>query len=215
MQKKMIMTTRIISVLLLMTVTNALAAMETFDRGIPGTVPNKWQAGITGKGVPDWRLEKDNSAPSFPLVLMQSGRGDFPWCVNKDSSLSDGFVAVKFKAVSGSKDQAAGLIWRWKDGNNYYVARTNALENNVSIYYIKNGKRKTIKYAKVPDNLPVKRNVWQDFRVDFQGDHFIVSFEGKTIIDIKDNHIKGNGAVGLWTKADSITAFDDFTYHKK
>jgi hypothetical protein len=211
----MITMIRLISFLLLMTAASTLAAMETFDKGNPGTIPKNWEAGITGKGVPDWKLEKDNTAPSSPLVLKQSGEGDFPWCVKKDSSLSDGFVAVKFKAISGSEDQAAGLVWRWKNANNYYIARANALENNVSIYYIKNGKRKTIKYSKVPDDLPVKRNVWQNFRVDFQGDHFIVSFEGKAIIDIKDDHIKGKGAVGLWTKADSVTSFDDFTYGKK
>ena len=207
--------TRLISFLLLLIAANALAAMETFDKGKLGTVPNNWKAGITGKGVPDWKLEKDNTAPSFPWVLKQSGKGAFPWCIKKDSSLTNGFVAVKFKAISGSEDQAAGLIWRWKDANNYYVARANALENNVSIYYMKNGQRNTIKYSKVLGHLPVKPNVWHNFRVAFQGNHFIVSFEGETIIDIKDDHIKGKGAVGLWTKADSVTSFDDFTYGER
>ena len=206
---------RLIGISLLTTVANAFAAMETFDTGETAAVPDNWKVGITGKGAPDWALEQDSTAPSSPMVLKQTGKGDFPWCVKKDVSLTDGFAAVKFKAISGSEDQAAGIIWRWKDASNYYVARANALENNVSIYYIKDGRRKTIKYSAVPDNLPVKRNVWQDFRVDFKGDRFIVSFEGKAIIDIKDDHIKGEGAVGLWTKADSVTSFDDFTYGKK
>ena len=206
---------RLISMLLLVTASNTLAAMESFDDGTLGTVPDNWAMGITGKGIPIWTLEKDDTAPSTPVVLKQSGKGDFPWCVKKGSQLTDGFVEVKFKAISGKEDQAAGLIWRWKNANNYYVARANALENNVSIYYIKDGHRKTIKYSDVPDSLAVKRNVWHDFRVDFQGNHFRVSFAGKTIIDIKDDHIKGEGAVGVWTKADSITAFDDFFYGKK
>jgi len=206
---------RLICVLLLIAVASTVTAKETFDEGKLGTTPNNWKTGITGEGVSNWTLEKDTAAPSSPLVLKQSGKGDFPWCVKKDSNLTDGFVTVRFKAILGNEDQAAGLIWRWKDANNYYVARANALENNVSIYYIKDGQRHTIKYSKVPDNLSVKQNIWQTLRVDFQDDHFIVSFEGKTIIDVKDDHIKGSGVVGLWTKADSVTSFDDFTYGNK
>jgi hypothetical protein len=74
----------------------------------------------------------------------QSGQGDFPWCVRPNATLDDGFVEVKFKPISGRKDQAGGVIWRWKDGGNYYVARANALENNVSLYYTENGVRKTL-----------------------------------------------------------------------
>jgi hypothetical protein len=90
---------------------------------------------VTGRGTPHWTVEADPDAPSAPNVLKQSGSGDFPWCVKKSASLADGFVEVKFKALSGHEDQAGGLVWRWKDRDNYYVARANALENNVSIYY--------------------------------------------------------------------------------
>lgn len=205
---------RLIGLLLLAITSQTLVAMETFDADTPGVAPNHWTTGITGYGAPIWNLERDHTAPSPPLVLKQSGKGDFPWCVKKGSYLADGFVAVKFKPISGKDDQAAGLIWRWKDAENYYVARANALENNISIYYVKEGQRKTILYSNLPDHLSVKRNVWQDFSVDFHGNHFRVNFEGETIIDLKDNHIKTGGAVGLWTKADSITAFDDFSYGK-
>jgi len=183
-----------------------------FDKGRVGTVPDGWEQGITGGGISEWKLEKDNTAPSSPLVLKQSAYGDFPWCIQKDSKQSDGFVAVKFKAISGSVDQAAGLIWRWKDAYNYYVARANALENNVSIYYMQDGERYTIRYVDIPNDQAVKKNVWQALRVDFQGDQFIVSFEGKPIVNVRDSHIKGEGAVGLWTKEDSVTSFDDFSY---
>lgn len=197
--------------------TNTLIAMETenFDTGKSGSVPDNWMAGITGEGNFDWQLEEDGTAPSSPLVLKQSGEGEYPWCVKKEGSFSDGFVAVKFKAISGSIDQAAGLIWRWKDAHNYYVARANALENNVAIYYVKDGWRNAIRYVDLSGKLSVKQNVWQNLRVDFQGEHFIVSFEGETIIDIKDKHIRGEGVVGLWTKEDSVTSFDDFTYGVK
>lgn len=183
-----------------------------FDMGETGTLPEHWREGITGEGQSNWKLEIDNTAPSSPLVLNQSADGDFPWCIYKESSLSDGFVSVQFKAISGSIDQAAGIIWRWKDANNYYVARANALEDNISIYYMKNGVRYAIRYVDLPKDLPVNQNMWHTLRVDFQGDHFVVSFAGKIIVDVIDSHIKGTGAVGLWTKEDSETSFDDFTY---
>lgn len=104
------------------------------------------------------------------------------------------------------------MIWRWKDADNYYVARANALEDNISIYYMKDGRRHAIRYVNLPQGQSVKYKVWQSLRVDFQDDHFIVSFEGKIIVNVRDNHIKGEGAVGLWTKEDSVTSFDDFSY---
>src|SRR5438093_7200964 len=86
-------------------------------------------------------VEKDGSAPSKPNVLKQSGQATYPICLKDDTNLKDGFVEVKFKPVSGKEDQAGGLIWRAKDSNNYYVARANALEDNVAIYYTINGTR--------------------------------------------------------------------------
>jgi hypothetical protein len=139
---------------------------------------------------------------------MQKGQGTFPWAVREGVALTDGFIEVKFKAISGKEDQAGGVIWRWKDGGNYYVARANALENNVSLYYTAGGRRNTIKYV----NAPVPVNTWHTLRVEFTGNIIRVSLNGKTYIEQKDAHITGSGAVGLWTKADSVTAFDDFSY---
>ncbi|HEY4344016.1 MAG TPA: hypothetical protein VGN05_06715, partial [Parvibaculum sp.] len=142
-----------------------------------------------------------------PNVLKQSGSGTFPWCV-KDASLADGVVEVKMKPVSGREDQAGGLMWRWKDGDNYYVARANALENNVSLYYTEKGKRNTIRYV----NAPVASNAWHALRVEFSGKHIRIALDGKTYIELDDEHIAGAGALGVWTKADSVTIFDDFSY---
>ena len=100
------------------------------------------------------------------------------------------------------------MVWRWKDGDNYYVARANALENNVSLYYTENGHRKTIKYV----DAPVSGNAWHVLRAEFQGTKIRVLVDGKPYIELDDSHIAGPGAVGLWTKADSVTAFDDFSY---
>lgn len=191
--------------------TNAFAETINFDQEKPGSLPHDWSAGVTGKGQPKWAIEPDPTAPSQPNVLKQSGEGSFPWCVKKDVSLTDGIVEVKFKPISGKEDQAGGLIWRWKDGDNYYVARANALENNVSLYYTKDGSRKTIKYV----DAPVSTNEWHTLKVTFSGKHITVALDGKTYIDLNDNHISGSGAVGVWTKADSVTAFDDFSYEKQ
>jgi hypothetical protein len=102
-------------------------------------------------------------------------------------------------------------VWRWKDGDHYYVARANALENNVSLYYTANGRRITLKYV----DAPVPVNAWHALRVDFSGQHIAVALNGKIYIVMDDDHIEGAGAVGLWTKADSVTAFDDFRFYAK
>jgi hypothetical protein len=186
----------------------ALAETENFDRHNAGAVPESWICGVTGRGTPRWSVDADASAPSAPNVLRQSASGTFPWCVKKGASVTDGFVEVKFKSEKGKEDQAGGVVWRWKDGDNYYVARANALEDNVSLYYTANGRRNTIKYV----DAPVPPNRWHTLRVEFAGKRARVSLNGKAYIEQEDDHIAGAGAVGVWTKADSVTAFDDFSY---
>ena len=186
----------------------AFAETINFDGDPPGSLPPAWQQGVTGRGVPQWAVRADPGAPSKPNVLQQSGSGTFPWCVLRKSSVENGFVEVRFKPISGGEDQAGGVMWRWKDGDNYYVARANALENNVSLYHTTNGRRNTIKYV----DAPVAKNVWHTLRVEFSGRRITVALNGKTYIDLEDTHISGPGAVGVWTKADSVTAFDDFSY---
>jgi hypothetical protein len=179
-----------------------------FDRDPAGAVPAGWVCGSTGGGAPRWAVEGDAGAPSEPNVLKQSGKGAFPWCVKQGTALADGVVEVKFKPLTGREDQAGGVVWRWKDGDNYYVARANALENNVSLYYTERGSRRTIKYV----DAPVPGNAWHTLRVEFKGTHIRILLDGKASIELDDSHIAGPGAVGVWTKADSVTAFDDFTY---
>jgi hypothetical protein len=182
--------------------------LVNFDATRPGALPEGWIAGVTGKGSPRWAVERDASAPSMPNVLKQSGRGTFPWCVKRSAAMENGFVEVKFKPLAGKEDQAGGVVWRWKDGDNYYVARANALENNVSLYFTEGGSRKTIKYV----DAPVAREAWHTLRVEFSGRHIKVILDGTARIELDDAHIAGTGAVGVWTKADSVTLFDDFGY---
>ena len=187
------------------------AETVNFDTDKTSSTPAGWQAGVTGHGEPIWTVESDPGAPSKPNVLKQSGSGTYPFCVKKESALEDGFVEVKFKPVAGREDQAGGLIWRFKDGNNYYIARANALEDNVTIYHTINGSRGSFKST----DTKVTPNEWHTLRIDFKGKAFTVSFDGKKVIEAEDDAITGSGAVGVWTKADSITLFDDFKYGKE
>nr|WP_301542795.1 family 16 glycoside hydrolase [Cupriavidus basilensis] len=186
------------------------AAGETlmFNQDKQGALPAGWVAGVTGRGTPKWTVETDPSAQNGANVLKQSGSGDFPWCVKEDVSIADGFVEAKFKPVSGREDQAGGVVWRWKDGDNYYVARANALENNVSLYYTTGGRRHTIQYQEAP----VAARVWHTLHVDFVGNRIQVALDGKRYIDVADDHISGAGRVGVWTKADSVTLFDSVSF---
>jgi hypothetical protein len=177
-----------------------------FDSDTIGAAPAGWTCGATGKGAALWSVQAETAAPGARKVLRQSGAADFPWCVRRDASISDGFVEARFKPLSGRRDQAGGLVWRWKDGDNYYVARANAMENNVSLYYTVGGSRKTLKYV----DAPVAANQWHTLRVTFRGTAITVALDGRDYISMDDDHIKGTGAVGVWTKADSVTDFDDF-----
>ena len=191
----------------------ALAAAETvnFDDMKAGMPPPGWMATQTGSGTAKWTVDKDNSAPSRPNVLKQSGQATFPVCFKNDTSIKDGFVEVKFKPIAGKEDQAGGVIWRLQDANNYYIARANALENNVTIYRTIKGKRIEKKRA----NMEVASGRWHTLRVDFKDNHFTVAFDGRKAIEWDDDTFKSAGKVGLWTKADSVTAFDDFSYANK
>ena len=189
----------------------ALAQTVNFDNLKTGAPPPGWTATQTGTGKAKWTIEKDDTAPSKPNVLKQSGEAAYPVCIKDDTSLKDGFVEVKFKPISGKTDQAAGLVWRAKDSNNYYVARANALEDNVTIYDTVNGRRTERKRT----NMKVALNEWHTLRVDFQGSHFTVTLDGKKAIEWDDVTFKEAGKAGVWTKADSVTLFDDFSYGAK
>lgn len=152
-----------------------------------------------------WALVADESGGS---VLKQSGRARYPWCVKPDARLADGFVEVRFKPLGGRSDQAGGVVWRWQDGDNYYVARANALENNLSLYYTQGGIRRTLQYV----DAPVAPQTWHTLRVEFKNAHIQVFLDGKRYIEFEDGHISQPGSVGVWTKEDSVTVFDGFNF---
>jgi 3-keto-disaccharide hydrolase len=187
---------------------NAVADTDNFDQAPAGAQPPGWTGTQTGAGNAKWTVEKDATAPSPPNVLKQSGQATYPVSFKNDTNLKDGFVEVKFKPISGKEDQAGGVVWRLKDASNYYVARANALEDNVTIYDTVNGRRTERKRT----NAKVATNQWHTLRVDFHGSQFTVTLDGKKAMDWDDQTFKDAGKVGVWTKADSVTEFDDFTF---
>src|SRR5881296_3599272 len=195
------------------------AETVNFDNFKVGAPPPGWTATKTGTGEPKWTVEQDDTAPSKPNVLKQSGHATYPVCLKDDTNIKDGFVEVKFKPISGREDQAGGVVWRAKDSDNYYIARANALEGNVVLYKTVNGKRSSLDIVGRKGGYGVKETVasgqWHTLRVEFAGNHFKLSFDGKHLFDVEDTTFTEAGKVGVWTKADSVTLFDDFTYGVK
>src|SRR5256714_2282915 len=187
----------------------AVASSDTvnFDNLKTGAAPPGWTATQTGSGSAKWSVEKDDSAPSKPNILKQSGEATYPVCLKNDTSIKNGFVEVKFKPISGKEDQAGGVVWRAKDSDNYYIARANALEDTVTIYHTVKGKRTEKKRT----DMKVASGQWHTLRVDFSDNHFTVTLDGKKAIEWDDKTFTEAGMVGVWTKADSVTLFDDFS----
>jgi uncharacterized iron-regulated protein len=192
--------------------------VHDFDQLALGT-PTGWTIAVTGPGTANWRVAIDPTAPSPPHVLRQDAsvdRPSFPVCLLDGSAVEDGFVEVQFKALSGAIDQAAGLVWRAQDRANYYVCRANALENNVVMYKVEAGQRHALdimgRTGGYGVETPVTQANWHTLRVDFAGPLFKASLDGVTLFTVEDRTFTEAGQVGLWTKADSVTVFDDFNF---
>jgi hypothetical protein len=203
----------------------ARTEMIRFDHAALGNLPAGWSVAMThAGGTPRWEIVRDDSAPHSPLVLAQLSSdptaGRFPLAIWDRATLLNGEVSVAFKAVDGSIDRAAGIVWRYQDPNNYYIVRANALENNVVLYKVEAGVRLSIAPKGVPSrSYGVKRDVpgerWNSLRVLFQDGLFTVFLNGVRLFDAEDQTFKQAGKTGLWTKADSLTYFSDFTVVKR
>ena len=206
----------IVTTAMLMMEATAMADRVSFDADATGGVPAGWTPTKTGSGDPKWTVEEDASAPSKSKVIKQSGRATYPLLLKNDSSVKDGFVEIRFKAISGSEDRAAGIVWRTKDADNYYVVRANALEDNVVLYKTVRGVRSALdivgRKGGYGVHVPVPANQWLGLRVDFKGNRFRVLYGGKQLFEVEDSTFGDAGKVGLWTKADSVTLFDEIVY---
>jgi hypothetical protein len=182
-----------------------------FETSESGKVPKGWAVAKTGDGEGSvWAVVADKSAPKGPKVLAQtaeSPRATFNLCVATDTGFGDVDVSVAFKANAGKIDPGGGIVWRYRDENNYYVARYNPLESNYRVYHVVDGKRTPFGGK---EGLKAKAGEWHTLRVQMVGDRITCSLNGKVEIEAKDRTCADGGKVGLWTKADAQTSFDDF-----
>jgi hypothetical protein len=192
--------------------------LYTFDTDQVDQMPAKFHSALTGQGANGtWVVMVENSAPSPPNVLAQTSTDKtnyrFPLAISDEASFRDLDLSVRFKPISGRVDQAAGLVWRLKDANNYYIVRANALEGNVVLYKVQNGKRTDLPLKNEGRTYGKKTSVpsgqWSELRVVVTGNLFEVSLNGQKLYEVEDNTFTEAGKVGLWTKADSMTYFDD------
>ena len=177
----------------------------------PGSLPDGFVVARTGKGAPAaWAVVEDPTAHGGrALAQTSTDRTDyrFPLAIDQNLSAANVEVTVRFKAVSGQVDRAGGVAVRLVDPNNYYVARANALEDNVNLYRVAKGVRTQIRGARTR----VGSGEWHALGLRAEGDRFAVSFNGKPLFTAADQTFTGPGKVALWTKADSVTRFDDLT----
>lgn len=177
------------------------AASWNFDRDQPGIAP----AGVeefAGK----WEVRAEPDAPSRPNALCQTGNAEFPAVALTKEVYGDVTVTIRFKPISGRVDQAGGIIFRVQDKDNYYILRANALEANVNLYKYAGGRRSGIKDG----GMSVASGQWQELRLVVAGDRMRGFLNGQQVVEAVDSAYKA-GRVGLWTKADSVTCFDDVT----
>ncbi len=192
-----------------------------FDHMETGLAPAGFSLALTGKGGPaTWFIQAHDVEAGMSNVVVQTSSEQtnyrFPLCIYDDFMAKDSELSVRFKPISGQIDQAAGLVWRYQDADNYYVVRANALENNVVLYKMENGKRSDLKpegarFFSYGAKAPVPGKQWSTLRVVINGDRFTVWLNNEHLFDVEDDTFRAAGKVGLWTKADSVTAFDDLT----
>ncbi|MBZ5698818.1 MAG: DUF1080 domain-containing protein [Acidobacteriia bacterium] len=194
-----------------------------FGSDTPGTVPKGWSVNMTHQGgAPKWEVVADKTAPSKKAyVVAQTSKSPddnrFPLLIYDNSNLKDGEMSVAFKPISGKVDQGAGVVWRYRDPDNYYVARANALEDNVVLYKVEKSQRIPLPPVGQPSNTygtahRVPTGVWSTLRVTFKGSLFTVYVNGDKIFDVDDKTFTDAGKVGLWTKSDSVIYFDNFAF---
>ena len=197
---------------------SAQEVMIDFNGDKLGQPPSGFSTALTGRGLPGkWVVMKDDASPDHGNVLAQTDADPtdyrFPVCVYDALTAKDADISVKFRPVSGRIDQGAGIVWRYKDKDNYYIVRANALEGNVVLYKVQNGKRTDLPLKGLGRTYGMKEKVpskqWGTLRVVAKGNLFEVYHEGKKLYEVEDDTFKEPGKIGVWTKADSVIYFDD------
>ena len=197
------------------------ARVIDFEGSAAGAPPAGFAFARTGRGEPGrWEVAAVAGAPSGRQALAQTSTDAtsfrFPVAVVEGFSARDVDLAVRFQTVSGEVDRAAGLVWRYRDADNYYIVRANALEHNVVLYKVEGGKRTDLDVKGAGRTYGAKAEVpaeaWNELRVVARGGLFTVYLNGRELYQVEDSTFGEAGAVGLWTKADSVTRFDDLRF---
>lgn len=198
-------------------VVQAASRKVDFSDDVVGRPPKNFEFGHTAKaGAPGkWIVQAEGTNKYLAQVDADNTRARFPVAVVSDISAADVDVSVRFKPVSGRVDQAAGLVWRYRDEDNYYIVRANALEDNVVLYKVEKGTRTDLPVKGEGRTYGKKAEVpaaqWSTLRVVANGPRFEVYFNGTKLYEVEDSTFTQAGKVGVWTKADSVTQFDDLT----
>lgn len=213
--------TLILAVVLISAAVRGQMRKVDFEQDAVGQSPKGFVFGHTRKiGMPGrWVVQREGGGNYLAQLDADGTRNRFPVAVLEDVSSADVDLSVRFRPVSGRVDQAGGLVWRYQNEDNYYLVRANALEDNVVLYKVENGQRTDLpvkgegrtygKPAKVPSGQ------WSTLRVVATGPRFEVHFNGRKLYDVEDTTFTRAGRVGVWTKADSVTQFDDLTVTTK
>jgi len=178
----------------------------TFDNDTVGKTPSSWSNHFTGKGgLGKWEIRQDNSNKVLAQLSQKNLGYHFDVIVCDDTSYQDLEVSVKFKAVEGKEDQGGGPVWRYQDSDNYYIARANPLENNFRVYKVAEGHRKQLASA----NIRIQTGEWHSISIKMTDNHLQCFYNDKKYLDVVDDTFKNGGKIGLWTKADAVTYFDN------
>lgn len=186
----------------------------TFAKDDLGKVPKDWKADQTGEGEGSvWKVVADPTAPSKTgYALAQTAEGPakfFNLCIAQQTQIKDGIIGVDFKAVKGKEDQGGGIVWRYRNAKNYYVCRMNPLEDNFRLYKVVDGKR--LQLATTKDDVRIPAGEWHSIKITALGEQIACLLDGKVLLKARDDTFKEAGKVGLWTKADAQTSFDNLT----
>ncbi len=171
-----------------------------------GQTPPGWSVSLTGRGkMCSWSILSDNGNKVLAQTSSETPDYRFNIVTNNTLSYKNVEISVRFKAVKGNGDQGGGPVWRYVDENNYYVARANPLENNYRLYKVVNGNRIQLKSA----NIKMTDGKWYNLEIVMKGNNIQCYFNGKPKLQATDNTFKDAGKIGLWTKSDAATWFDE------
>lgn len=185
-----------------------VAAKDTtidFENGVINKLPNGFIQAATGKLQKlNWKIVNDSG--NKVVAQLAKNEGDYYNLFMLDKlKYQDFTLTVKLKAVAGEEDQGGGLVWRYIDNNNYYIARCNPLEHNFRFYRVVSGNRKQL----ISVECDIKTGIWFTMTIEMKGNRIFCSLNGRKLIETTDDTFKSPGNIGLWTKADAVSYFDD------